>query len=85
MQCKKCDAPVEFAAFRGESVKRFRQFVVLALVLLLVGIGLQLAGVSLWPVWLYVTSAFVFSQALLKWQDGRWVICRNCGHGCTHY
>lgn len=85
MHCRKCDGQIELSPFRVESLKRFRQFSLLAAALLLVGAILHLAAIAIWPYWLYAASAFVMLQALLKWQDSRWVSCRQCGERYTYY
>ncbi len=82
MRCRICHQPVDFGPFHAESLKRCRQFVVLALPFLAGGAVLQWLAVPIWPYWLYGIAAFVGSQALLKWHQSRWVMCR-CGAGYT--
>ena len=57
----------------------------LAFVICLIALSIQLLGASLWAISLYVISAFVVLQALLKWHDSRWVMCKGCGSAYTHY
>ncbi|GAA5786025.1 hypothetical protein [Chitiniphilus shinanonensis] len=85
MHCRHCQQPVDFAALHHENLKRFRQFLILALVLALIGGSLHWAGVAMWPYWLYGMAGFVLSQALFRWQQSRWVICGHCKRGYSHY
>lgn len=85
MHCRTCLKPVDFGPFRTEGLRRFRQFTALALAIAFAGLVLQLFEVAFWPLTLYGISAFVWLQAILKWQDSRWVICGACGDGYTHY
>lgn len=85
IRCRRCNEPVSFGPFRTESLTQFRQFMVVTLVISLIALGLQLLGVSLWPMVLYGISAFVLMQALLKLHASRWVMCRGCGDCYSHY
>jgi uncharacterized membrane protein (DUF485 family) len=85
MLCRKCSEPIDFSPSRTESLKRFRQFIVFSSVLMLTGLMLYVLEVPIWPWWLGGMSAFVLSQALLKWHDSRWVICRRCKEGYSYY
>lgn len=85
MTCRKCGANIEFSPFRAESLKRFREFMALAGVLALIASVLHLLRVELWPWWVGGSGLFVLSQALLKWHDSRWVICKHCHEAYTLY
>lgn len=85
IRCKRCGEHAELSPFRTESLKRFRQFTVLALAIALLGLGLWMLGVALWPGALYVTAAFVVSQAIMKWLESRWMRCPHCNAAYTYF
>lgn len=85
MQCRQCGRPIGFGPFRKESLSRCRQFAGLAAVLGLLAAALWGMGVAIWPWWVGAAALFVLSQALLKWQDCRWVICDHCGAAYSHF
>lgn len=85
MRCRQCGSDIEFGPFREKSLSRCHQFAVLAIVLGLISFVLYVLGVEIWPWWVAGAGLFVLSQALLKWHDSRWVICRQCGDAYSHW
>lgn len=85
MRCRQCGSHIEFDPFHGESRRRWLQFLVLAALLESLAIVLLVLAIEIWPWWLATAGLFVLSQALLKWHDSRWVICRHCGESYTHW
>lgn len=85
MQCKRCSSTLDLTPIRAESLRRFRAFSALALVLAASGVIAHLFGSPLWPYVLYAIALFVESQALLKWLEARWVWCRSCNKGYTYF
>ena len=81
MQCPKCNVG-EMYQFK-EDAERAVSFSVFALLIIGVGAAMHLAGVKIWPWWLYAIGGFVLSQALLKWLGSVNRYCPKCHHAVS--
>lgn len=85
MKCRYCEMNATPTPTRAGNLRRFRDFMLLAAVLLLIAGATWALGVAIWPWWTGGAGAFVVSQALMKWHESRWMLCESRQHGFTHY
>src|SRR5690606_30435529 len=83
MKCRYCGQPARLTPMRDKSLRRFHAFMLLAAALLLAAVVVWMLDIAIWPWWIGGTGLFVLSQALMKWQESRWMICESGQHGYT--